>query len=334
MQHGSKKPVKALLGALAFVMVSLLGNAQRPDTLINKLDSLKKQSDTTGKQINNTDKSAFTENTVITLPAYFILLGSDMKQAFTKPFHMKGDWGNAVKFILAEVALSFADKPIQRNALDLRNNNESVRSISDYVTRFGGTYEIYTLVAMGSYGFIFKHQKLKTTTLLATQAYLTGGAFGSVFKMLSGRQRPNYINVGSNYTASTFHGPFYKNTDAAGNKINSSFPSGHTTVAFAAATVFAMEYRNKPLVPIISYTAATLIGLSRITENKHWLTDVVAGAALGFLTGQQVVNNYHRYAKIKNGEAAAAAAKKNTLSFTLDYSTGRMLPGLVYRINH
>jgi membrane-associated phospholipid phosphatase len=334
MHQEVKKTTGSLLAGLAFAMVSLTGYAQRPDTLISKLDSLKKQSDTTGKQINNTEKSAFNENTVITLPAYFILLGSDMKQAFTKPFHMKGDWGNALKFILLETALSFADKPIQRNALDFRNNNASVRGISDYVTRFGGMYEIYTLTALGSYGFIFKSQKLKTTTLLATQAYLTGGAFGSVFKTLSGRQRPYYVNENSVEASPTFHGPFYKSTDAAGNKINSSFPSGHTTVAFAAATVFAMEYKNKRLVPIISYSVATLIGLSRITENKHWLTDVVAGAALGFLTGQQVVNNYHRYARIKNGEAAAAAEKKkNTISFQLDYSTGQVLPGLVYKFN-
>jgi membrane-associated phospholipid phosphatase len=77
------------------------------------------------------------------------------------------------------------------------------------------------------------------------------------------------------------------------------FLRGHTTLAFAAATVYAMEYRNKPLIPVLAYTAASLIGLSRITENKHWATDVVAGAALGYLSGRQVVNNYHRYAKLK-----------------------------------
>jgi membrane-associated phospholipid phosphatase len=309
-------------------MISLAAHSQRPDTLISKLDSLHKQTDTTGKQINNTDRSAFNENTVITLPAYFILIGSDMKQAFTKPFHMKkSDWGNAAKFILAEVALSFADEPIQRNILDWRNNSSAVRGISDYVTRFGGTYEVYTLLGLGAYGFIFKSQKLKTTTLLATQAYLTGGAVESVVKFLSGRQRPYYFDPSSVNAQPTFHGPFYKGTDAAGNKINSSFPSGHTTVAFAAATVFAMEYKNHPYIPIISYTAATLIGLSRITENKHWITDVVAGAALGFLTGQQVVNNYHRYAQIRNGEAKA----KGALSFNLDFSLGQVQPGLVYR---
>ncbi len=323
---------KRILTSIFFVSITFCGFAQKPDTLITKLDSLHKKNDSTGyKQVNNTDPSAFNENTVIKFGDYFVLLGSDMMQAFTAPFHLKKrDLGNLAKFAAAEVALSFADKPIQRNALDLRNNNKGIRDVSDYVTRFGGTSEVYTLVALGSYGFIFKDQKLKTTTLLATQAYLTGGAVESVIKFLSGRQRPYYYDPNAAGPEPRFRGPFYKGTDAAGNKINSSFPSGHTTVAFAAATVFAMEYRNKPLIPIISYSVATLIGLSRITENKHWATDILAGAALGFLTGQQVVNNYHRYAKIRNAEAKK---KQNTLTFNLNYAFGTVMPGLVYKIN-
>ena len=325
------KPDQIIKIARSFLlMILLIGSvgtqAQKTDTLINKLDSLHKKTDSTDtKQINNTDPSAFNENTVITFPAYFILLGSDMKQAFTKPFHIqKKDWKNIARFAIAELAFSFADKPIQKNALDLRNNNKTVRDISDYVTRFGGSYEVYTLLALGTYGFVFKNQKLKTTTLLATQAYITGGAMEGVVKFLSGRQRPNYYDPAAAGPDPKFRGPFYTGTDINGTKINSSFPSGHTTVAFAAATVFAMEYKNTPLIPIISYSVATLIGLSRITENKHWATDIIAGAALGFLTGQQVVNNYHRYAKIRNAEA-----KKNTLSFNLNYAFGQIIPAII-----
>ena len=313
----------------SFFMFSTGSFAQKPDTLIKKLDSLQKSTDTTGKQVNNTAPAAFNENTVMTPSAYFVLLGSNIKQAFTKPFHMqKKDIRNAVTFVLLEVGLSFADKPIQRNALDLRNNNIGVGNLSDYVTRFGGTYEIYTLLGLGAESFIFKNQKLKTTTLLATQAYLTGGAVETAVKFLSGRQRPTYYDVNAPGPTGRFRGPFASGRDINGNKVNSSFPSGHTTVAFAAATVFAMEYKNKPLIPIISYTAATLIGLSRITENKHWLTDVLAGAALGFLSGQQVVNNYHRYQKIRSG---VTAKNKGSLHFNLDYSMGAVMPGAIYK---
>ena len=337
MEQGISIKAGRFSGVIFCILFTFSGFSQQVDTLINKLDSLQKSTDTTGKQINNTDPSAFNENTVITFPAYFILLGSDMKQAFMTPFHLqKRDLGNIAKFALLSGALSFADKPIQRNALDLKNDNRTVRGISDYVTRFGGIYEVYTLLALGSYGFIFKSQKLKTTTLLASQAYLTGGAVETVAKFLSGRQRPNFYDGTGTAASARFHGPFHKLENSAGYKTNSSFPSGHTTVAFAAATVFALEYKKTPWIPVLSYSVATLIGLSRITENKHWLTDIVAGAALGFLTGQQVVNNYHRYAKIRNGETnklIKEGKKKNTLSFNLNYSSGQVMPGLIYKIN-
>jgi len=310
-----------------FLMTSYLGFAQQPDTLIKKLDSLSKKTDSAGGQVNNTNPAAYNKATKINLATYFILLGSDLKQAFTKPFHMtRKDWITTGKFAVVAGGVALLDKPIQRRALNLRNHSPALQKISRQVTNFGGAYEAYTLGALGAYGFIFRNEKMKTTTLLASQAYITGGAIESVLKYLSGRQRP-YITDSTKLQASPiFHGPFYKTPlDPNGKKTNSSFPSGHTTVAFAAATVYAMEYRNKPLVPILAYSAATLIGLSRLTENKHWATDVLTGAAVGYLMGRLIVNNYHRYAKLK-----APQQKKNTVSFNLQYNNGVLQPGLTY----
>jgi len=312
-----------------FLLLSIppAGFSQKPDTLINKLDSLSRKTDSAGGQTNNIAPAAYNENTRLTFNTYFILLGSDLKQSFTKPFHMKKkDWGNLGKFALATAALSFADEPIQQGALKLRSNNPGLANVSKYVTNFGGIYEAYTLGALGAYGFIFKNTKMQTTTLLATQAYLAGGAVEGVTKFLSGRTRPSYYPPGTE-AEPRFLGPFSKTaTTSSGRKSYSSFPSGHTTVAFAAATVFASEYNDKLIVPIIAYSAATMIGLSRITENKHWSTDVLVGAALGYLTGKEVVNNYHRYSKLK-----APGQKKNTVTFNLGYSYGHFTPGLIYR---
>ena len=198
-------------------------------------------------------------------------------------------------------------------------------------------YEVYTLAALGTYGWVFKNEKIKTTTLLATQAYITSAVIFEAAKFLTGRQRPYYYDPESNTNSPAWHGPFYQfKKDANGNKPDSysytSFPSGHTTLAFAAVTVYAMEYSDRPLVPILSYSFASLVGLSRITENKHWSSDVFIGAILGHLIGRQVVNNYHRYAKLKS-EEAHKAEKKNTLSFAPQYMFGRWLPGIVYTFN-
>ena len=320
--------LKALQWLLLIFLIPASAFSQS-DTLINKLDSLSKKTDSAGGQVNNISPKAYNENTKITFKDYFVLLGSDLKQSFTKPFHMSGrDWGNLGKFAIVAGALSFADEPIQKGALKLRNNNPGIANTGKYISNFGGIYEIVGLATFGAYGFITKNEKVKTTTLLATQAYIAAGAVESVAKFISGRTRPSYYAAGEE-AEPRFLGPFSRTaTTVSGKKQYSSFPSGHTTVAFAAATVFALEYKDKPIIPIIAYSAATMIGLSRITENKHWSTDVLVGAALGFLTGKEVVNNYHRYSKLK-----APNQRKNTVTFNLNYYSGHFEPGFIYKFN-
>lgn len=319
--------MKRLLLLTAFFALAQTAFCQK-DTLIRKLDSLSKKTDSAGGQINNTAPRAYNKYTEITPASFFALQVSDLKQAFTKPFHMTGrDWKTFGKFAVVTGALMFADEPLQRFALDLRNHNRGLRNVSAQVTEFGGTYEGYTLGALGAYGFLFKNEKMQTTTLLAVQSYVTGAAMMSVLKFVTGRQRPFAYNPSQVEAEPTFRGPFKTIRDKDGNKLNGSFPSGHTTVAFAAATVYALEYKERlPWVPWLAYSAAGLIGLSRITENKHWITDVVAGAGLGYLTGKLVVNNYHRYAKLKSPRM-----RKNSVSFSLGYNYGQLQPGLVYR---
>lgn len=63
-----------------------------------------------------------------------------------------------------------------------------------------------------------------------------------------------------------------------------SFPSGHTTAAFMAATLFYKEYGFKGYwVGLVAYAAAIVTGFTRILNNRHWLFDVIVGAALGIL---------------------------------------------------
>ncbi|MEO5944749.1 MAG: phosphatase PAP2 family protein [Ferruginibacter sp.] len=306
--------------------------AQEPvkaDTLIKKLDSL--QAKPSEKNvINNVDPEAYNENTNLNFRTYFILLGSDLKQQFTVPFHTKKkEWMKTAAFAGIVAGLTFTDKPINKFTTRITNSSNTISSSSHFITKVSGLYETYTLAALGLYGFVVKNQKLKTTTLIATQAYITGAVVESVLKALSGRQRPNYIEAVTKQNKPTFNGPFGgTKRDIYGKKLNSSFPSGHAVVAFAAATVFAKEYRDIKWVPIVAYSAAGLIGASRLTENKHWFTDVVAGGVLGFLTGKQIVNNYHRFARIKTG-----GDKKNTVSFNMSYSMGNLQPGMVWKFN-
>ncbi len=64
-----------------------------------------------------------------------------------------------------------------------------------------------------------------------------------------------------------------------------SFPSGHTATAFTTATILSKEYGHlSPWVSVGAYTVATTTGLMRIANNKHWLSDVMAGAGIGILS--------------------------------------------------
>ncbi len=318
------------MGKLIFILFLGLcltqhSNAQQADTLIKKLDSLHTKKDSAGGKKININKTAYNERTKINVPVYFVLLGTDFTQEITGPFHSNGKtWSKVAGFAVIEGGLFLADKSVQTYATNLMGRNTNFRGLSHYVTNFGASYEGYTLAAFGLYGWIFKSDKTKTTTLLATQSYLVAGAMQFLIKYITGEQRPNYVDPNHGAPAPIFHGPGFAFKQGGST---TAFPSGHTTAAFAAATVFAEEYHDRPIVPIIAYSAATLIGLSRITENAHWASDVFAGAALGYITGLQVVRNYHRYAYLQNHKSPVTS-----MSFGAHYNYDHIEPSLVLHL--
>ncbi|MDF2382862.1 phosphatase PAP2 family protein [Nostoc ellipsosporum NOK] len=64
-----------------------------------------------------------------------------------------------------------------------------------------------------------------------------------------------------------------------------SFPSGHTAQAFAAATFLAQEYKDRlPWMPYAAYGMASSVGLLRMANNRHYVSDVLVGAGIGILS--------------------------------------------------
>lgn len=71
------------------------------------------------------------------------------------------------------------------------------------------------------------------------------------------------------------------------NGDNASFPSGHTATAFTGATLLAHEYGCRSIwIPIAGYTVATASGVMRVLNNRHYVSDVIVGAAVGILTAE------------------------------------------------
>ncbi len=104
------------------------------------------------------------------------------------------------------------------------------------------------------------------------EAVLLGTLSSQAFKLLAGRERPYEATSPGRFR----HG-------------GSSFPSGHTTAAFAAAQVLADELpRDQWGWRILAYGLASATAYARMDSNAHWLSDTVAGAALGIATGRFV----------------------------------------------
>ncbi|OQP66548.1 hypothetical protein A3860_13790 [Niastella vici] len=70
-----------------------------------------------------------------------------------------------------------------------------------------------------------------------------------------------------------------------------SFPSGHTANAFMNASFLDHEYGNRSLgYSVFGYTAATITAMTRQFNNRHWVPDILAGAAIGMLSAE--LGNY------------------------------------------
>ena len=89
------------------------------------------------------------------------------------------------------------------------------------------------------------------------------------------------VNIG--YTEILKYGVSRERPDGSNSM---SFPSGHTSTAFSLATVAEQHYGWKVGAP--AYLLASCIGLTRIEQNRHYLSDVIAGATIGVIVGRTV----------------------------------------------
>jgi membrane-associated phospholipid phosphatase len=101
-----------------------------------------------------------------------------------------------------------------------------------------------------------------------------------------------------------------------------SFPSGHAATAFAAASVIERHFGYRMSMPAMAI--ATYVATSRLHDNRHFLSDVVFGSALGTATGWTVVGRHGR-----SSYALAPVAVPGGFAFQLTHvGRGSAQPGL------
>ena len=99
---------------------------------------------------------------------------------------------------------------------------------------------------------------------------------------------------------------------------NKSFPSGHASMAFAAARSIDKEFRSESIwIPIVGYAAATAVGIERVANNKHHWYDVVAGAGLG--VGAAELTWWLSDKMFGKGSNVAVGSSGNTVDMTYNF---------------
>ncbi len=217
---------------------------------------------------------------------------SDQKEIWLSPFQSKlKNILLAGGFLALTLILIANDEAIYRHFSSFRDNHKWVQDFSPVITKVG-EFEVPVGISALFFlsGMIFKDRKARDTATLALAAMLQSGIVVQLVKHLSGRQRPRIDGTDHWYGPAGFFKRYSQNNFSKYD----SFFSGHTITAWSLATVIAEQYREQFWVGLISYSAATLCGLSRVTENDHWLSDVLLGAACGYAIGKMVVRNFNR----------------------------------------
>jgi hypothetical protein len=229
---------------------------------------------------------------------YFPSLFDDFGEQAKAPFRM-----NTKQLLLTgagigiTVALIHFDPKIDDWARVQKQKHYWVSRVSPVVTRFGGDWGVYSALAYGALSAVIRNEKGVETSLLATQAMITSGVWVNLVKIFTGRERPIADYTFSRVEGGMWYGPLAKyDQDAVKKPVSAydAFPSGHTATVFSIATVFAEQYKDIKAVPIICYSAASLVGISRLVEHQHWASDVFVGGIAGYLCGRQVVAHYNK----------------------------------------
>ncbi len=148
---------------------------------------------------------------------------------------------------------------------------------------------LISIAAIYGYGTLTDNENFKNLGLRLSEATFYSGLINLSTKFLIGRGRPNISESQYDFRPIDFTWDY------------SSFPSAHTTLAFAYSAVMANEYKNF-FWKFGWYSFAVLVGYARIYNNQHWLSDVLMGAALGYFIGEYV-NNHKSNQKDTNPKA-------------------------------
>jgi membrane-associated phospholipid phosphatase len=206
------------------------------------------------------------------------------------PFHWNGgDRALAGGTIVLVGGLMIFDGGLSRESQERRS--AFTDRISKATTGFGSGDAFLVAGGLVVSGFAFRDQRLNLMGREAIEASVFSGLLESALKPAFGRVRP-----GGSASGTTFEP----------GSSNYSFPSGHSTEAFAVASVIAARSSGW-VVPVIAYAGAALVAFDRVNDHAHFPSDVVAGAAIGTAVGRFIVHRHENAAETPRAEISLRA---------------------------
>ena len=179
------------------------------------------------------------------------------------------------QFALSAGALSVVvlvlDAPIAKSLHGA--SSEGTLNTARQLERFGDPTGVLPVVGgVALAGLITRNHTVTRTALHAAESVVLASVTVQVGKEIMGRERP-------------VTDPDLDGLDFLHYPSSRAFPSGHTTAAFALATTLG-DAIDKPWARVALYTLAAGTGWARMTEEEHWLSDVLAGAAIGIVSAK------------------------------------------------
>jgi membrane-associated phospholipid phosphatase len=186
-------------------------------------------------------------------------------------------WQPVLLGSLSVVLTGFADEEVRLEVQ--RSGGPDARETGVAISQWSPPLALGIGAGLLGVGLGAHHPALARTGRDALVAMGVAGLLTTAAKIAVGRARPD-ANLGTAYFA-PFRSPTHDN----------SFPSGHTSQAFALAAVIAAHTRQ-PVLRFTVYGAAAVVGIARVAADRHFASDVVGGAILGTLVGRGVVHHF------------------------------------------
>jgi membrane-associated phospholipid phosphatase len=205
--------------------------------------------------------------------------------------HGTSDWLLVGGLLTAGFVLMPLDDDVREIAVDMRSRASN--DVSDMLRPLGRTMELAAVsAATYALGTAISNRRVADFGLHAFVALALSNFVGGSLKVVTGRSRPIVLQADGTWVRrdpgdwDLFGGW----SDDHGEQ--RAYPSGHSTNAFAIATVFAEELGGA--APWIAYPIAAGVAWSRVNDEAHWASDTVTGALVGIVSGYLVVRHGHR----------------------------------------